>query len=99
MDRPVLSSTYAGEVPPWLQEPYLVGMLNDTVREEVIANLYKSFADRTKPPYPPRVFMQQRRVSRELRGHTHWSAPSRARHCRSRMRFARDFTKQVGSAP
>ena len=40
-------NTYAGEVPPWLQEPYLVGMLNDTVREEVIADLYQSFADRS----------------------------------------------------
>jgi len=40
-------NTYAGEVPPWLQEPYLVSMLNDTVREEVIADLYQSFADRS----------------------------------------------------
>lgn len=40
-------NTYAGEVPPWLQEPYLVGMLNDTVTEEVIADLYQSFADRS----------------------------------------------------
>jgi imidazolonepropionase-like amidohydrolase len=40
-------NTYAGTVPPWLQEPYLVGMLNDTVREDVIADLYQSFADRS----------------------------------------------------
>jgi len=40
-------NTYAGGVPPWLQEPYLVGLLNDTVREEVVADLYRSFADRS----------------------------------------------------
>ena len=39
-------NTYAGEVPPWLKDPYLVGMLNDTVTQEVVADLYQSFADR-----------------------------------------------------
>jgi imidazolonepropionase-like amidohydrolase len=38
---------YSGEVPAWLKEQYLVGMLNDTVPEEVIADLYQSFADRS----------------------------------------------------
>ena len=39
-------NTYGGEVPPWLKEPYLVGMLNDTVTQRVVADLYQSFADR-----------------------------------------------------
>ncbi len=40
-------NNYSGDVPAWLKEPYLVGMLNDTVPEEVIADLYQSFADRS----------------------------------------------------
>ncbi|MDA1184818.1 MAG: amidohydrolase family protein, partial [Acidobacteria bacterium] len=40
-------NNYSGEVPEWLREPYLVGLLNDTVPDEVIANLYQSFADRS----------------------------------------------------
>ena len=39
-------NTYAGEVPPWLKEPYLAGMLNDTVTQDVVADLYQSFVDR-----------------------------------------------------
>ena len=40
-------NTYAGDVPAWLREPYLAGLLRDTVREDVIADLYESFADRS----------------------------------------------------
>jgi len=40
-------NNYSGEVPEWLREPSLVGLLNDTVPEDVIADLYESFADRS----------------------------------------------------
>jgi len=39
-------NNYAGAVPPWLEEPHLVGLLNDTVTPEVVKGLYQSFVDR-----------------------------------------------------